>query len=197
MYIHRDAGLIYLAQPRTASVATSTALKHVGFEKMEPPSDHHSRLYDEGSPATGFNQKSRWHAFTTIRNHWDIAVSWVFRKFSTRGGEPPEWNREAFEFALGPDNRWVREDEMFWLHADDADEILLYENLEPGLNSLLSRFGLPEVSIPRHNISHERGGRHYSEFYDRESRDYIADRFSGEIEYYNYFFSQQARKEAV
>lgn len=176
--------MIYLAHPRTASVATSVSLHHVGFKKLEPPSDHHSRLWDEGTPVTPGN-RSEWTVMTTVRNHWDAAVSWAFKRFKTR--DPETWDLAAYQCAFEA-NRWVQPDRMWWLHADDADVILRYESLEEDLRRVLTSRGLSVPTLIRHNVSQNRRGRGYREFFNDESRDYIGDRFSGEIERFGYAF---------
>lgn len=186
MYIHREARVIYLAHPRTASVATATSLLHVGFCKLEPPSDHHSRLWDQGTPVTPEN-RSQWTVLTTIRNHWDAAVSWAFKRFKTRGGEPHLWGLAAYHCAFEA-NHWVQPDRMWWLHADEADVILRYETLEEDLGRALASCGVRMPTLIQHNVSRNRRGRSYREFFDDDSRGYIGDRFASEIERFGYAF---------
>lgn len=187
MYIHHDAQLIYLAHPRTASVCTATALKKVGFKKMEPPSDHHSQLWDRGTPVTR-ETRDGWTVFTTVRNHWDAAVSWAFKRYYRHGMNPdPPWGPEAFDYALDwHANRWVKEDTLWHLHAPDADLIMRYENLDDDLASVLGDAGGDVPELVPHNVSREREGAHYAECMTDEGREYIGDRFAAEIERYGY-----------
>lgn len=188
MYVHPDARLIYLAHPRTASVTTGNALKHVGFHKLEPPSDHHSRLWDEGTPVSAGN-RHLWTVFTTVRNHWDAAVSWGFRRYSTRQGrQPREWTIDVLDWVLGESNRWVTDDRMWSLHSDDADIICRYESLDRDIGRVLSSRGVQVPNIPRFNVTDNREGRHYRDVLTPECRDYIAERFRKEIERFGYTY---------
>ena len=177
--------MIYLAHPRTASVATSIALKHAGFEKLEPPSDHHSRLWDEGTPVTRAN-RATWTVFTTVRNHWDTVVSWMFRRFRTRTAEEILWDVETMRTAL--DVRWVNDSRLWWLHGDDADTILRYETLERDLRQLLAEHGivLPHLNVL--NASSNRQTREYRRFYVPATQDYVASRFGDEARRFGYVF---------
>lgn len=188
MYIHHDAHLIFLAHPRTASMATATALKSIGFEKLDPPSDHHSRLWAEGTPFN-FDNRSKWTAFTAVRNHWDTVISWLFRRYSGRANpEPPSFNQDALESVLDKSNHWVWPHRLWALHADDADVILHYEVLEGELNALLAGHDLGPVSLPLENVSENRGWRAYQMFYSPDTRAFIAERFADEIEALRYHF---------
>lgn len=185
MYIHKARRLIYLAHPRTASVATAAALAHLGFVKLEPPSDHHSRLWDEGSPVSRDN-RSTWRVLTTVRNHWDAVVSWTFRRFKTRKAGDILWDVKLLETAL--DNRWISGERLWWLHSDDADTVLRYEALEEQLRQVLAEYDLRLPSIPWLNGSRNRPDREYRQFYNPQTQDYVARRFAGEIERFAYAF---------
>ncbi len=186
MYFHREARLIYLAHPRTASIATADALQKIGFEMMH---EHHGRLRclpiaDEP------NLRTNWYAFTVVRNHFDTAVSWVFRR--THGRR--EITKEVYEQMLtSPGNRWVELHTMWHLHSNDADFIIRYENLEEELNCILQSAHLPKVELKKKNVSVGRDGRHYSEFYNSQTRDYIENRFGNEIRRFGYEYEPVPR----
>lgn len=203
VYYHPEKRLIYLAHPRTASVATANTLKRVGFEKWG--GDHHLRLWEHSAPRAAHlpdprpngselvtkDNRRDWTVFTVVRNQWDTAASWVFRRFKT--WTHPEFNLKNLRTALEY-NYWVDVDLpigecRFWgLHSDDADEILRYESLDTDINQLLVRFGLPTISIVRFNVSKHRRGRSYRELHSEETRRYVAEQFSEEIERFGYGF---------
>lgn len=130
--------------------------------------------------------RDHWTVFTCIRNHFDVAVSWVWRR--TRGQGWP-WGREKFEWALTfPVNRWVGENTFYHLHADDADEILRYEEFPDNLYEILNRFNLPKVSLGRYSESRGNDGRSYRDFYTDDGVAYIQNRFGDEIRRFGYEF---------
>jgi hypothetical protein len=192
VYVHRESKLIYLAHARTASVSTSTALIHSGFERLDPPSDHHATLWTKGSPVTKDN-RSEWLVFTTVRNHWDAATSWTFRRHR-HGKGPYQWTVDAFRHALENGNRYASGDRMWWMHSDEADVICRFENLDHDLRSVLESRGVSFTPTVPHNITKSRAGRHYSLFFDDESREYIANKFAAEIERFGYTFEDRTEK---
>ncbi len=183
MYYHRKARVVYLANPRTASQATAAAFLTVGFEKAKP-GDHHSRLFEVG-PVTPANRDD-W-VFTTCRNHFDAAVSWVFAKHQ---GEPPEWNVDAFRNAL-EGNPWVGPDTLWHRHpfnSEVVDEFFRFESLEDDLARMLPPRGVAVPELRRINLSPDRNGAPYQFFYSPESRAYVAERFKTEIAAFGYRF---------
>ncbi|UCD56782.1 MAG: hypothetical protein JSV16_13295 [Candidatus Hydrogenedentota bacterium] len=179
--------MMYLAHPRTASISTSWALcNYLGFEKAIP-GDHHSCLNDE-KVARPFcdDERGEWTVCTTVRNHWDAAVSWRYKRRHNRtSGEPwdgPQWKELFLTF------HWIRGRKMYGLHADDADVILRYETLESDLNELLAQFGMKLERLPRDNVTPGRNGRHYRQFFTEGGRDFIARRFREEIERFGYSY---------
>lgn len=187
MYIHASARAIYLAHPRTASNATVAALREVGFEKAGPPSDHHGRLWDGSTPVTP-ETRSDWLVFTAVRNHYDAAVSWLMRNSVGREMLRTHSRTEAFRTVLSNGNRWVRERSLWWLHSDDADRVMRYEQLEQDLAEVLAELGLPAPQLPRVNVTDERAARPHREFYDEAAREYVAGRFGREMEAFGYEF---------
>lgn len=165
MYYHPKKRLVYLAHPRTASVATAQALQRVGFlpSAVKRSGRHHDPLDDE---------RQGWRVLTTVRNAWDAAVSWVFFRCK---GEPPSWDLDTFKTHLGELNHYIRDGRMWW-HLEQATRVLRFERLEGDLADEVGELGLPRV-----NVSADRHGRHYRDFYMPETRDFVGELFAPEI----------------
>ena len=176
-YVHPERKLIYLAHPRTASVATASLLRdELGFKQL---GKHHDG-------ARELEHHPRWIKdalrFTVVRNHYDATVSWAFKQ--RKMPLPLDWTSvKTLELAL--DNGWVKRDSMWRLHADSSDVVMRYETIDAELSKLLGLF----IVLPRSNVSGARKGRSYQAFYKTpEMRRYIADRFASELERYGYEF---------
>jgi len=135
MYASQERKLIYLAHPRTASLATAELLLSMGFEMIKGKNSHHSTLFEEGSPVTEEN-RHEWKVFTAVRNPWDVAVSWCLRGMHPIRQPKTPWSPDIFKAGLITD--WVKENALFWLHLADAD-----------LSAVL---GEP-VKVPEHNVT--------------------------------------------
>jgi len=169
MYIHKEAKLVFLANPRTGSTSVAKALMEIGFEQ---DGTHHSARDIDG-----------YTTFAVVRNHWDAAVSWVFGKHL---GEYKDldFTVETFEFAL--DNEYVTEHEMWGYHKPDL--LVRYEFLELDLDIVLHTLGLEAVKLPKENVSKARNGQNYRKLCIDETREYIYNRFKDEIERLGYEF---------
>lgn len=186
MYVHAEKKLIYLAHPRTASSSTADALMKIGFG-MCGQKGHHMTLQPKVLVGRYGVPREEWTAFTTVRNHWDIAVSFAWTRNDVQKTLP--FTVEHFKEALG--HAWYRtEHEMFALHVEDADIILRFEGIQDNLNTFLTRRGLGPVALPHihEEWSEKRGGPGYRRFYTDETRAYIADKFYDEIAKFGYTF---------
>ena len=186
MYIHRKEKLIFLAHPRTGSHAVQKALLDIGFDKTNPGS-HHKTLYADG--VVNGRNRPEWYVFTTVRNHWDTAISWMAKEYQLWGTEQPSWSLKDFKKIIG-NHPWVRDGQFWWVH-EDVDVIMHYESLEDDLNEILWEFSLPSVKLSMVNVSPKREGRHYSEFYTETTKDYIWTKFGNEISKFGYEFEER------
>ncbi len=173
MWVSDEMQMVYLASPKTASKATKEALRPLGFEKR---AGHHTVM---PHPGPG------WTVFTTVRNHWDAWVSWFF--FAGPRGLP---------FGQSWIERWLANQrgyypwpqEMYGLYTREADRVLRYEHLQEDLNDLFQR----EVPLPVVNEGVLRKHRPYQPFYDEQTRLWVGQNFSEEIERYGYTFEEDS-----
>ncbi len=165
--------MVYLAAPKTASKATKEAIRPFGFEKVK---GHHTVFETHPGPD--------WTVFSTVRNPWDVWVSWFF--FSGPRGLPfgiewiDRWRDQQSKYYPDPNS-------LFGLYAGQSDVVLRFEHLQTDLNGLFGH----EVPIPRVNVGPVRKERHYSQFYDDATRDHVATVYAEEIEKYGYEFQSR------
>ncbi len=188
MYLNYEYKMIYIANPKTASVAVKNVLlEHLEFEQychrtqqsiMEAfglsvdvaGGSHHVRLT---APAP-----DGWTVATGVRNHWKTLLSW--------------WTaHEQFEepFTWGWIDKWIREHQRQYFpdpnrlfrHGDEfADTILRVEHLQEDLDDWVGG----HVPLRRDNGSMKQIT--VDEAYDEEARQYVAWRFADEIQEYGY-----------
>src|SRR3990167_5337788 len=132
MYVNWDKHLLYLASPRSASVATCDALKTVGFSSFR---GHHDGL-DKAGVLFSKDTRSRWTTIATVRNHWDTVVSWMY--WGQRGAP---FSIRDFEKGLANAHKWILYDRLF-LHADGVDVLWHFESLPADMTVTLSTVGL-------------------------------------------------------
>lgn len=193
MYAHPELQIAYLAHPRTASTATSAALCALpGWLLMGGTGHHDKRL-----PVVVAEDRESWTVLTTVRNPFDVAVSWAFAQGRPRTERIP-WDLETFRNALER-NRWFGEGRRLFWHADGADIVLRFERLAQDLAQAVASLGVLGLSavfaedpiLPMRNVSEGRGGRHYREFYNDETRDYVEQLCAPELEKWGYRYETQ------
>lgn len=186
MILHRDARIVYLSHPRTASTSTEQALISVGFEFV---AHKHAQLIDAprwmNLPET---ERAEWEVWTTVRNPYDALVSWWFAVHYNHPRICPEWVHKILEH----DPKYMMDGRLWRLHGKDATTVLRFETLPGDLERELDRIGLPIPDLPRRNPTTGRRGRPYQEFYDAETRDYVRWRIPEDFEEFGYEWEERA-----
>lgn len=187
MYISEEYKLIYLAAPKTASRSTiNTLMGRFGFVesyysdsplvalRTEYLPKHHQVLYEH--PGDG------WGVITTVRNHWDAFYSWF--RYSPRHHTVFDVSFLESHVAHYADTFNPEPDSLYRLWTMHADLVMRYESIENDISVLFRE----EVKLPRLNQSWEREGKTYRDFYNFETKLWVAEHYAEEIKEYDYEF---------
>ena len=102
----------------------------------------------------------------------------------------------------GP-GEWVKRDLVWCLPishyvVDDGeivvDTMIRYESLQPGLDIVCDHLGITRVALAQSNRSSH---THYSEYYDQESKEMVAELFREDIERFGFDFTGEPDKLAL
>lgn len=119
--------------------------------------------------------------FTVVRNPWETAASAYF--WLTRDAPDRPSFRSFLESGSSNWRNWR-------LYTDNdriiVDEVVRYEELEPGLAAVTERLGLPRLELPQAKGGLRRGP--YQELYGAAERDLVARACREEIEHFGYVF---------
>lgn len=122
--------------------------------------------------------------FSTIRNPWDKCVSWYFSPH--RG--TTTWNRKQFvklvQNSIKPARSFLRTCDGGDLD-EEVDFLLRFEHLQKDFETLCNKLHLPQVELPRRNVSKRQP---YQTYYDQQVRNLVAKKFAEEIELGKYTF---------
>ena len=185
---------------RVAKTASSTILQSLrkGVDDLSPVVDddwkhdvNHIPLWylKKNIPEKEFNL---YFKFGFVRNPWDRLVSayhysvkWYtindaqklnlkkFDNFST-------WLRHG---SIGGFNKYGSQ----LSYVRGCDFIGKTENLQEDFNIVCDKIGIPRHKLPHANKTKH---KHYTEYYDDETKQFIAEKFAKDIEYFGYEFGE-------
>lgn len=172
-YQWADQKLIFLAQPRTGSHAIVEWLCERGAMIVGP---HHSA----DKATIGALRRDGWHTFSTVRNHWDVMVSWWYMHRARRSAA----NFESFCHWWIKDASYLRPNQLYWNYQPMSDTVLRYETLDADMGALVGE----DVTLPRMNVTASR--KPYPIYYEKYPglAEFVGGWFGDEIAEYGYTF---------
>jgi hypothetical protein len=152
----------------------------------------------EGSPEKHFsvNQyierhgESIWRnyfTFSFVRNPWSRVISWIRYRDKRYNLYNDEINttiikRELERHHLASNSYF----ELLSLNTPDSiDFIGRFETLQEDFNTICDKIGIPQQKLPHINKSKH---KHYTEYYDEETKQIVAEKYAKDIEYFGYEF---------
>ena len=135
---------------------------------------------------------SNYFSFAFVRNPWDRMVSEYFwrRRYSKRlhRRNLNQFVRRIHKY------RWCTEhfqpQSEFVCDKDEncrVDFIGRFENLQEDFNIVCDKVGISRQELPHKNKSKH---KHYTEYYDEETRQIVAEKYAKDIEYFGYEFGK-------
>jgi hypothetical protein len=188
MYVTPDEKLCFIAHPRTASRATAKALGLRTFEST----GHHEFDYLKCAQIAG----SGGITACTIRNPFDVVVSWYFNEHFREDGrhKKGEFKPWAMKSQLRH-NSWLNckisskqwnDNSLYFYGLPVVNHILRFENLEEDLRKLCWITGHTYVPTKPYGVLPR--DRDYRVYYDSETIALVEERFAQDLELTGYTF---------
>lgn len=118
--------------------------------------------------------------FGATRNPWDRAISYYFWKgyksFDKKRFMNELIQRSCFDFF------YVKK------YSDHKlDYVIRFETLQADFDIVCDKIGIPRKQLPHKNKSKH---KHYTEYYDDETKQIVAEKYAKDIEYFGYEFGE-------
>jgi len=193
---------IYIATPKSGSTPIRQSLEpysDINSESEEPPYSYHVTAKELKLHIEKLNHKwDDFFTFTVVRNSWEAQVSfWGYMKKKSMSKTHPHamtflntvntyksfknWIKN--EGGLRPWGNWHRDE-----HGDNLlSYIGKFENLQTDFDIICDK-----IKIPRFQLPHDNKSKHklYTDYYDDETRQIVAERYAEDIEYFGYKFGE-------
>ena len=151
-------------------------------------SDH---LYRCVSNYVGESVYSKSYTFSSVRNPYSRAVSmfthWSWDSVKTFKEFCIAIQKEKYPSACA---KWHSSSLTEHITCGDklmVDCVIRLENLQEDFNTICDKIGIPQKQLPHKNKSKH---KHYTEYYDDETREIVAKKYAKDIEYFGYKFGE-------
>jgi hypothetical protein len=176
--INRDLACIFVHVIKTGGTSIATALNMNDKKCHMPASEIRKKV--------GQKIWNDYFKFTFVRNPFEKIVSqyhynrWQWGlKDSTFKEYINKWNKGKKISSFPQLN-------LFYID-EKIDFIGKYENLQEDFNTICDKIGIPHKELPHKNATKH---KHYTEYYDDETRQIVAEKYAKDIEYFNYEFGK-------
>ena len=141
-------------------------------------------------------QFDEYFKFTFVRNPWDMRVS--LYKYLAKGGHRsltryarrlsfPNWIKR-YSNRVNVNTTHTGRTQLSYIEpSENMDFIGRFENLQEDFNVVCNKIGIPRQELPHKNKSKR---EHYTEYYDDETRQIVAEKYAKDIEYFGYEFGE-------
>lgn len=136
--------------------------------------------------------------FTFIRNPWDRVVSFYHYQIKRKWDYYPFDETIPFkEFVKNWLKQMPRQTTLNthpcydWI-SDEHDELIIdfvgrVENFQKDFDIVCEKIGIPQCKLPHNNKTNH---KHYTEYYDEETKEIVAEKYAKDIKYFGYKFGE-------
>jgi hypothetical protein len=207
MVISHKHKFIFLATGKTGTTSMETLLKKYDDEGRK--FHKHGRLSGPSTiihPYTNTKKElnfdsSDYFKFCFVRNPWERMLSWYgqlqktkFQIYPTSGIRKMLYeltNNYSFTDFLKnlPEEHFKHfsQSNFYLISGNLIDFIGKVENLQQDFDFVCNKIGIPQQQLPHKNATKH---KHYTEYYDDETRQIVAEKYAKDIEYFGYEFGE-------
>ena len=190
--INHKHKFIFIHIPRTGGTSIEQQFSHdVG---VSGDGTKHWNL-DQYKEALSNEQFDNYFKFTFIRNPWDIVISkymdrgWYSSPIQGRGGEIGYYSGQKLSYFLNhyqPARHEYGDSFFDYFNPKQIDFVGRFEDRDEGLNFISKKIGINLNPQTKSRSNSDK--KHYTEYYDDETRQMVAERYAQDIELFGYEF---------
>jgi len=193
MIVSHDKKFVYFHAPKTGGTSVGAVLKKYSSFKSQTL---HCILHPHADAAFCFDLLGElkfleYFKFGCVRNPWDLQVSRYFYIKSIKTHERHDWTRNGFKMFIDIFSKNMNNMNFNQFRYNDRlilDYVVKFENIQQDLNTACDKIGIPKQRVPHINKTNH---KHYTEYYDDETRQIVAEKYAKDIEYFGYKFEDQ------
>ena len=127
--------------------------------------------------------------FSFMRNPWERRVSQYKYAKKMVGITNADWANQIASMSFFEFITKRNDSQLNWVSNKKNNVAVDFlgsgRNLQQEFNNICKKIGIPHIELPHINATKH---KHYTEYYDDETRSIVANRFAKDIEYFGYEF---------
>ena len=140
---------------------------------------------------------NEYFTFAFVRNPWDWKVSlykFICKRKNHQYHELYKGYKDFTDYIKNTEyevdtsmNTRLQSEYIFDNNELILDYVGRFENLQEDFDIICDKIGIPRKQLPHKNKSKR---RHYTEYYDEEAKQIVAEKYAKDIEYFGYKFEE-------
>lgn len=192
--INHKHKFIFIHIPRTGGTSIEQQFSYDGDRSGDGKKHWNLDQYKE---ALSNEQFDNYFKFTFIRNPWDIVISkymdrgWYSSPIQGRGGEIGYYSGQKLSYFLNhyqPARHEYGDSFFDYFNPKQIDFVGRFEDRRKGLNFISKKIGIN--LNPQTKTRSNSDKKHYTQYYDDETREIVAKKYARDIEYFGYKFGE-------
>lgn len=189
---------------RTAKTGSTSLIQYLNFVDGHEPIILKEYPYDPNHINSDYIKNhypehfKNFFTFAFVRNPWSRMVSIWKMNMVYHPGTPDfkqyvksiptlEWMPDKGNHQKKPREVWLHKYSSIYEFTKGCDFIGRLENLQQDFNIVCEKIGIPHIKLPHKNkTEHE----HYTEYYNDETKQIVAEKYAKDIEYFGYEFGE-------
>ena len=167
---------VHVIKTGGVSIATALGMKRTNYHKSA----------SQIKKKLGENIWNEYFKFTFVRNPWDKIVSQYHFNRSKFGFGGSTFKEYVRAWSAGQKISTFPQLNLFYID-EKLDFVGRFETLQEDFNIVCDKVGIPQQQLPHMNKSKH---KHYTEYYDEETRQIVAEKYTEDIKYFGYKFGE-------